>query len=309
MDELSLAQPTPQASATLHQRLRSEFSSLGVSKILGARLGELLNRILAPNSFKDWLVGTEVPNLAAFAELHLGGVVLKTGQRQGSDFLYEVCNAQAVEQARLHGTLWKSFSAVTPSRKIAYLPRTSELQIFTLEAELPEGFRLIHPISIDEHRTICISFADKLASDGRAIPMLKDIAANYSVTSYHAWTGVLRANDSELFGEWGLFRLQKIRELFRSRLERFGIGAERVAQLVIYLEEDQQVSRRPKNAASFMSGSSLAISSNPNATACTSEMQAREVLRQAIDSMSLDQLKRVQLPFDVVLTLLARASH
>lgn len=304
MIELLGDTPTNEARTELQARLRLELSKLKTNRILGARLGEQLNRCFSSNSFKKWLP-TEANSLAHFVDTYLEGIIKKTKERQGTDFLYEILllNANNSAEDNYNGALWKSFSAVTPSKHILY---KEEEGLILLDSVInyPENTHFISNVNHEEHGRIFLDFAERLESENRGISELTNIAKNYSGTSYNKLVYIIRKGGRNLLSEWGIFRLEKMLGIFRSRLEEIGVDNEKISRFVDILKKDQGTSRIQP---SLLTVNDTAFSKIIDSNNIEIETYARRVLRNAIDHMNVDQLKRIQLPFDVVLTLLRNA--
>lgn len=290
----------------IRERVGSALSRLSTHKILGAQLGELVNRALWPHgTYRDYRIPGAPPKLRGFVDRVLGGLVELTSERQGNDTYYRVIGAAAPEPTPVPplapdaGKLWRTFVAVNSFQRIVFDPSIGALSVAGL-SEIPESSIVLPSATLAEHRAILVAFLAELQSKGRSVPALVEIEANYSAQSYPLWLKVLRAEQPPLDKEWGQFRQSRLVELFKSRLSQFDLSEERIGQLATELVRDHQQVVASKVAAT----KARLVEAIAAEGMSTKEKRAREALHRMIDRLSFEQLQQLQLPFGAMLPML-----
>lgn len=284
----------------VRDRLRTMLAGFGQRRILGAQLGPLVNEAIeSGNTYKSYLEGSEPPTLRAFVQKYLSDIVSESGEYSGSDQFYEVRTAEGepVNSRPADGVFWKTFVAVSPLFTLTCETETFELQTFPIGSEIPERWKPIDSVTLDEHQRICEGFCDQLDSMGKQTDSLRRIAAEYSATSYPLWLAALRSFVPRLDREWSIFRRTRLMGLFRERLENLSIPSESVDALVLEIANDQERAHQfdlRERKSYGLQNSSGSIDSN------ATDADMRRLFHTIVDQMNAGDLRKIAIPFGAI---------
>ena len=287
----------------LRNRLLEDLQSFAHPKILGAQLGTKLNSAMAPSNFKAWLRDGN-QNLRAFAEQFLEGIVTPTDERQGLDFLFRVEGRTSASES-FDGELWKAFCTLRPARSIQFDKMASCLRLSGLSDQAKPNEILIPQVNAEEHKAMCLAFAEELGAFSLTAARLRAVADKYEPSDYAVWVATLKL-ESGLFKKWGAFRVAHIKRLFSGRLldltmdEPTRVSLEKQFQA----DYDRQRSTKPRlSAPTSLAGAQVAPAMK------SGDQPNRETLLTAIETLTDVELARILVPLDLVATLLTRTKH
>jgi len=284
-------------------RLEEELRALAVPLLPGSQLAKLVNRALGEGrSFRDYLLGPELPRLRTFIERFVSPEVVRpTEQRQGSDILFAVPHEASAFSLAQDGRLWKAFVAVQPVSQLVFNRSTGAVSVLPTGLPVPDGCAVVERVQPHEHRALRANFCDSLAKRGVPVGDLLGAALEESEGFYQRWLHMLRVR-KPLDREWGHFRNEELLSLYEQRLLQLGAPEDRAQQLKKELYLDHEVARSPKKAADALVAAEAA-SNTPRDHRDNRERRARELLRVASERLPLEQLLSVQLPVSVILDL------
>ncbi|CAG2144863.1 hypothetical protein [Cupriavidus plantarum] len=290
----------------LQRDIASKLQELGAAKVVGAKLAPIVAQVLpAGTIYKNYLPTTKTPRLKDFVELYLSDLIFTNDERQGTDIVYELRQQRSDSLAVVKngdGMLWKSFVALSPSRKLVFDTSIGEIGTVLVTAQQPAECVEIRPVQFEEHREMCERFVAKLGSEHRDTADLAAVVENFDEQSYPLWLKALRTSRPPLDKEWGKFRQDSVLKLFHERLIAFQVSEDRIAQLKVQLERDR--GQAQANATGVPPAT--AISNEPSLSAKElRERRARELLHAAVDKMSYEQIQKLEVPFGVLLDLAA----
>lgn len=238
--------------------------------------------------------------LTKFIETYLSDIVKRIGKK-GDDILYGIGEG-VVPPAQVHDTsVWKAF--VSPNAVNHLCLRPSDLKLIAVETpELDDGeTHQIPKATEDEHNAILQGFLDGLPDSQRVLLEPED--ANQF--SYDKFVQALRANG--LMKLWGRFRRDAFKKLLIERLECLPINKDAIPGIANQLMSSQkalhqQDDKKPTsqiNPTNNMKSTALARRDEGNAEL------ARSLAKSAIDQMSYDEIRGIQLPLGAVLDALS----
>ncbi|WP_157720737.1 hypothetical protein [Pseudomonas sp. bs2935] len=263
-----------------------------------------MNATLSPDSYKSWLTeGSQ--NLRSFAEAFLQGIVTPTLERQGLDYLFKIeGNSQQINQS-FGGALWKAFCTTRPAQTILFDTNQNALSLVPAGTEEAGDAQVIPSISEPEFKTMCLDFTDFLGQKGVVSERLIDTAKAYEPHSYPIWVASLKAEPG-LFKEWGIFRIQWVKDLFAERVGALTGDEATRARLNSEFDSDHIAQRKKKlSTISPQVQSTVA----PTASVRMSNHATRLVLAKALDTLDDAQLAKILVPIDVVAALIAQLKH
>ncbi|WP_349744476.1 hypothetical protein [Roseateles cavernae] len=279
-------------------RVRSRLLALKKARIVGSKLASIVGASLPEGkTFRDLLpdgVEREAAPFRIFAEKCLAEVVTLSSARRGTDLLYDIVDSgQEIEPEP--GDLWRAFVSVHPTQQLLLDLKALSLKAFASPSAKAADHAAILPVSLAEHKDVCIAYRGQLKQRGVDAPQLDDILQDYSAASYTKWLRVLRTHTPPLDREWGGYRKQEMLSIFEARLRQLGIDDEQRLNVVAQLADDAPLSGG--NSAPRLE--TTAPEAAPKETAVE---QARRRLHMVIDRMTLEQMNALLIPFGLLPT-------
>jgi hypothetical protein len=271
-------------------------------EISGARLNQLI-RAANPGFDVRAAVGMPVGQgaLSKFVDKFLSSTLERSG-RTGADVLYRRKNAHsAILSPEEPERLWKTFASPASDKQLV-LDRSSyrlRVQPRTLPPKVTDT--PIGSVNYSELRQITEEFLSKL-SDGER-EKIGDVSSDSM--PYYDWVMMLRKVDPALNARWSVFRRDRIRSIFQSRLANLGLP--RYAELALcaqldtsqrqeYLhrvsETKKTTTQPPRDQVVKPPHKSQSLNHVPD----DSLVLARSAAKATIDSMNLCELRSLQLP-------------
>lgn len=246
----------------------------------------------------------EIPSgpgaLTKFIETYLSDTVKRIGWK-GDDILYGIGHGAMPPQQAHDTSVWKAF--VSPNAVNNLYLRTSDMKLLAIEA--PEaGAGDMHHIpraTEDEHNAILQEFLNTLTDGQRGLLEQQDA----DKFSFDTFVQALRAND--LMKLWGKYRRDAFKNLLLERLESLPIDKGAIPGIANQLMSSQKaLHRNDEKKASPQIVPSNDIKSNALARRDGGEAAfARSLAKSAIDQMSYDEVRGIQLPLSAVLDALS----
>lgn len=287
--------------------IKASLSSRESRTITGALLGELVRKITPElNLRKIYPTGQKV--LSRFIKDYFADF-LEPLNRQGGDILYSIIpdvNAGGGLESSAIGyplsanyDIWVAFARPNSASSVFVDLQKSEL--FVGESKLSDASS--HKIQSATPNELTIfrgQFIDALS------PELYDASIYSTEGSYSSWLETIRSCGGKLFNRWSVFRIQKLHELFRSRLEALGVEGEQLQFLCDAMKKSQE--NPPKKAPARKDiGSPQSdrvsvvdrTSSQPPAGDIgflNSEEAFRSVVIESVKRMSLSEMRTLNIP-------------
>ena len=271
-------------------RILESLKSRPEPYITGALLGELIRDIAPELNIRQLVnIPTGPGALTRFIERHLSSNLKKAG-RAGSDLLYRI-SADNEEETHSSYDVWQSF-ARPGSDQIISLDVSEGLEKATVSVK---QFLSVNHLKI-EHATH--AELDRIRADfttdfnAAVIDPSKHIDARQPYTE---WSKKIKAISPEQYKNWSTYRIEKIVDLFRSRLASFNVPPERIRELEEELKKSQ---RSIRNQRAELRGVGEKSTTQPMAAGYVdpSIEGFRTALIETIKTMSSSELRELKVP-------------
>ncbi|AJY62460.1 hypothetical protein [Burkholderia glumae] len=258
----------------------------GRTEILGSQLGYFIRRT-AP----DWSLKDDYGSLREFVESELSDVLIHVG-KQGGDDIYRMHRADEPGLARLTGddrTLWSLFN--NPQREGRIFVRPDGLWVVRNGSAAPDDGRELVRIAEEEYRTLLVSLAEQIPIDLR--DRFSEILSSSDKTPWSEVLNLLRKSGYSRVGkELERKRIEYVFSEFRRRLGGLGLTPQQI--------DDHEATLNASNGRGHLSDrntrthlqSVLSVDSRYP----TDEKLLREIAKKAIDEMSAEQIRQLNLP-------------
>jgi hypothetical protein len=225
------------------KKITSVLRDRGEKEITGAMLGELVRKTVPELSIRE-IVGipTGPGALSRFAGDYLSHVLVR-GRTQGSDPVYKILEAQS-EDAAINPEIWQAFVRVQSPRILVLRKNPLGLEViyaadFSPGVDCSEIKKATNQ-ELDEIRNLFTDSLHKTLPESAASLPQRD-------QRYLDWSALLRQLGREHFRSWSDFRVEKIIELFESRLVGLGVAPDDRSRL----KYEMQCSQAAGRAATF----------------------------------------------------------
>lgn len=281
---------------------RSEKGNL----ILGAQLGQVISKAIAPRLVRD------LPILRELAEEDLRSLVeLVPNASSNADVRYRIIADQAPtsltsEDLRsvVGSELWKFFSNPNQSCSLAIEPSSGLIYVAPLRAIFPMGLQRLERMDSEDYRVLAGQFAAQQDSPLRE--KLEECLVEPHF--YDPWIDALRASGSrerKLLKTWESLRTEHVVKRLGERLTNAGVSVALQAEIIF-------AARPRKKAAAVQQAPVPEISSaspppRPGAQAAVSSSddvaleRLREIVHASVDRMSFAELREVRIPAGILL--------
>lgn len=267
------------------EKITTALQGLGKSTITGALIGELIPKITALDLCKVMNTSSRAGVLSRFIERHLSHVLTRSGN-QGSDWVYTITTAGQVEA---DPDIWRTF--VSPNSTRMLILRGSDLALYELPElgiKQDENFKRIQSATDAELEEIQIAFADILKDSSESVLTIPK--------SYADWTVALRKMGGDHYRNWAEFRLNRLMELFKGRLEALEISPELKAQLCDVMQKSQLVAKTTLVAKNAKTSQNQAPNTSIKNQSMELEANFRLAIIEAIQNLSISDLREIKLP-------------
>lgn len=281
----------------------------GQPTITGANLGELIKKN-APDLDIRKAVGmpSGTGALRRFVSEHLRDVLHHTEHKQGSDPVYSIDLGEPEQPESMPdddddtAKLWTTF-ARTYAPEIILLTRAGRIKVIDARAPQDDGELQIQNATRDELDAIRAQFTEtltqKLADSDAIIPDAR--------APFDQWSLAVKKLGSGHYRDWAIHRVEKIIELFESRLRALNVEEARVTELAKHLRRAQTAARTKANtrvkAEKRDEATSRDTASNsevPTNSAHASDDVFRAAVASAIASLPISELRELRLPAGVL---------
>ncbi len=287
---------SPEEIAALHAHIRrSEFPHL--QPLLGAFLGGYIKRILPDVNFKYQFGG-----LRRFLELYAPELVRWRGRR-GLDDVYEIFTGgndsdiasldpwQEIQPEPLL-EFWTLASNPSVPGCFGYISSTGKLYFGTDHPKPKDDMRIFQKLSVGDYKSIGKEFLEtnRLTNDSELAAILTQEHFNT------LW--VLALKRGGLLRQWEIFRMNEVIRIFEERLVGVGVDPQKAEYWGSILKSSRAI-RINKEKSEFTEHAKL-----PRSVASSMESIERQTARLAVERMSDDELRKINIPLHVVIELL-----
>ena len=241
--------------------------------------------------------------LTQFINTYLKDHLERVGN-QGGDILYSIVgHAGEAGKAATSPSIWRAF--VSPNSSSFLVFKRDEMKI-VVRADPPKD--VVNEIEIAkaafaEHDIIRKDFESVLAEgDLQTIHRLNEAHSDFT-----SWIAALRTEVPAIYKKWGIFRKEKLFELFVSRVEPLELDEDGRLALITQINESQ----RNSYEASLASKDSVRpTEARPNSQylatmtksgSAISIDRARKLAGRAIELMAYDDLRALKIPLGALL--------
>jgi hypothetical protein len=237
--------------------------------------------------------------LRKFVEEYLCDLLEPSGH-QGGDVVYGI-KGHPTSQNRLDlgAGLWRTFVSPATPFKLLISKLNGSLSIRGRSANTEAEEIEVRGVTLEEHDKIRMEFQESLSP--QEADRLDRIGA--SKAEFIEWTRLLKQQATDIYKKWGLYRKQKLLEVFLSRLIELDIEQELQTRLLQQIDESQGLMRTRENSSSNERSLRDYAKPVPEQNRGKVESQvayARELARRAIELMSYDELRSLRIPLGVL---------
>ncbi len=304
---------TAQEIAVIARALEVHAAEKGVRRILGAQLGAIINEAIRPKHLREF---GGMRKVATFA---LTDLVLATAPSpDDSDAIFEI-KAHPVQVAAARkvpeiptevagADLWRLFSNPRLPCELSATPEGAILAAVSKEGAAVSASTITRPSAEDYHR-IAVQFASQ--QDEPYCSKLQPVLGSQDF--YNSWIAALRflrTPELNLLKRWETIRSEFVSSRLHSSLVSAGIDEIRASEIV--------AAARPaiaqRTVRSVLAPQTAIESSIPSQESFVSKQitpadelsTIRRILHDAIERMSLAELREVRIPAGALLNPVAR---
>jgi len=258
-------------------------------QIPGTQLSALL-RARVP----EWSPTTfGVRNLREFVASHVSGVI--EAGRSGMDVVYApegtaLMSTPSAPDATTQVDFWRVWSSPNGPHALVVDSMGPTLRVVPRGGPVESGQVLLEPPAVDFHRRIAEEFLPSLSVDLRS--KLQGVIDDTSKRWWQDWVRELRG--TEYLGVWNAFRRQKLEERLSLQLRTTGFAPAAIDRLLKTIRE-QHVLARPRARRT------VDETFHRQDDAAT----LQRVVTEAVQRMSITELRELRLPVGIVLDVLA----
>lgn len=279
-------------------RLATVFS--GRATVLGSQLGAALRA-----EFPDINPKSRYQNLRDFVAAQLSGTFRWAGKR-GLDDMYELTDIEPFTNLRGNSTpLWPAYT--NPNVGGTLFVRTADhCLIFSVNQHTPpEGHVVLRPLASDDYREIAKRYIGSLPEQCQ-----EEAAATVSQEGafWNSWLQFIRriTNGSHV-AAWEQHRIKEIESHFAANLASLGLSETEQQEWMATLHQSRRAARRSTTRPGPKASSSgTKIESREFPVRASRDLEVRDLLKLSIDQMSMDELRRLSVPFGAIIDAINR---
>lgn len=281
------------------EKIATALQGLNKNTITGAIIGELIRKITPELDVRTVMnTSSKMGVLSQFIEHHLSHVLTRS-HKQGSDWVYSIHAITSAGQVETDPDFWRTF--VRPNS-----PRTLVIRDSTLALDEPaelnpnhdEKLKRVQSVTDSELEQIQTDFANTLQENSESLPTIQ--------VSYADWTIALRKMGGDNYRNWTKFRLRRLEELFKERLNALEITPELNMELCKVIQRSQ-LAAKPEVLVTKKTQTSKNQVPNASIKSQTMELEAnlRSAIIEVIQNLSISDLREIKLPsgaiFDAII--------
>lgn len=285
----------------IHQSLQFSLQNHGV-ELLGSKLGQFISRAIAPKTIKS------LGGVRSIVESDLSDALEFVEPRQ-SDFLFRIKlkAAKPVRELIVCDTvfgddLWRYFS--NPNVRCFVGVDTAQ-QVIVTPSDMPfaPDVKLLRRMEVEEYRELALAYAQD-QTDGEFREELTGLLGE--PWFYAKWIECLRNNRSHAVNHlksWEIRRTELVVTRLRQELESAGLEPSQATVLADGVRP-QLSKRRPITELPTTDRVTELAADVAHEDGGVKELRdLRDLLRQAVDQMSLADLKAIRVPVGILLAL------
>jgi hypothetical protein len=277
--------------------IREELQKSERLTITGALLGELIKKT-APELNVRSLVNlpTGTGSVSRFAETYLGDVLFKSGQ-QGSDLLYTIGQKSQTDDPKRTSDVWREFvRPKSPLHIICENTTEGEDPHIYVGPKVPASGFEIKNATYEELNQIREDFA-KIVNEKPEFREQQELVAS---APYAEWSNLLKKRGRDTYRQWVEFRIEKIIELFSTRLESFEfLNQQTRLRLCDKLKQSQRNTRVLLNPHVSSGGATAFAMAKDSGSAVKGDNDLQSVVIKAIRSLTEAEIRELRIPVGV----------
>lgn len=197
-------------------------------------------------------------------------------------------------EPQLTENCWSVFVRPSSPKKLVLLSDGADLKLGIRSPSDVGSARVIDGVTHSEFKAISDEYLGNASEHG--VPM--ELAAELQGSAtYTRFVELLKGAGGSQFLNWSKYRREKLHELFASRIDALGLGADVKRGLLSQLE-DSQINAKRLTQESRASHQFPWLTSSGGGD---DEAQARSMLKLVSDSMTLDEIRALHIPLGRVL--------
>ena len=271
------------------------------SEITGGQLFSLMGHIAPGLNFREVVGILKGPGaLTEFVQRYLSGALIRKGN-QGGDTLYVIASHPGCDWSSNESRdLWQNFVSPSSPRHIVFEQNRGRLVSRATIASAADGEIAIARATDDEHDRIRADFVGKLGPDDAAA-----LAQHAPPTeNFPIWIAALRRHLPDQVRNWGVYRRDRLLELFKERIRALGVDASLESKVIEQINASQLAAyQKPKEPShERLDGAKPgAVSQLSRKNPDMPITRARELAHIAVDLMDYDELRAIRLPLGIIL--------
>lgn len=241
--------------------------------------------------------------LTAFIGRHLSGAIERIGNK-GGDVLHHIKGRDlTASPSSVSPQIWRTFVSPNSAQQLVLKPSTGLLLAREAPASTAEGEMAVAEASPPEHDRIRAEFVSSL-------PQPVADALNERTGSdpaFETWVAALREHLPDTFRQWGLFRRQRLAELFAARIRGLELGdvlEPIVLEQIRAAERAAYDGRKGVRAASVKAGGRREQGEGE----ADAMRRARRLAHAALDQLSYEELRALKMPLGAMLDAMRSAA-
>ena len=309
LSDLSLGAEAMTDTSLNHQinAINSALRSYRYDQITGAKLRELILRVVPGFDIREAVEMPIGPALSTFANKYLSDGICQAGFR-GQDILFEISGRKSSQSESLRlmtdPRLWKTFASFRSEFQIS-LDDDTKMVVERKGDSLTPPAKVIRSVERSELDAIQQQFRESLEDDD----LTRLDAVVDGATNYGTWIKRLTELGGDLARQWSSFRISRMKELFEARLQDIGVIESERELLISQLGESQTSGylqrrsnlRKQRIAAEMRPQRSISESDADGSLEKSSVELARQIAKAAIDEMNYSALRELKVPLGAVL--------
>ncbi|MBR9901803.1 MULTISPECIES: hypothetical protein [Thalassospira] len=252
-------------------------------EITGSRVNEQIKKAAPELNIRETVgILTGPGALSTFIEKYLSGILQRIGN-QGGDTLFEILGSQSDKHtAPSERSLWKTFVSPASEQHLVIDPQSLTIRVQDDAPDQNSPLSEIQKVSEEEHDRIRDHFHKTLPTESLEKLMNDD----GSHLSFNNWISILRTEFPEDYKRWGKFRIEKLTDVFKQRIDNFDLSIEQKSDLIRELHlsqhhsyEQRKLTASANHAETHLSERSSLASSEPAINARTFALEAIKIMR------------------------------
>ncbi len=274
------------------------------SDILGAELGQIVKRAVAPKTIKSLgglksLVGNELSGIVAYVDSLTSDTLYRVRTSDQSTFYTSPSLALEFDAG-----VWDGFSNPNVDSLVAFDTRSSRIIVAAPSESYGPEVKPLKKMTTDEYRSLAQEYADEQINQELKAELLEVIQLPAFYPKWFAALQRYRRMASVNYPKaWEIKRTGLVMARLQQELEQAGLSADRAFALAS--EVCSRSSRNSQKAIPLCAPVWQAKPPTDNAVSLSSASKdlqdLRELMHRAIDQMSLDDLKEIRVPAGLLL--------